>query len=137
MNRTHAITAAVLLSLALPAAATTTDALLAEYATAARGANPGFSGFSAARGKAMHEQKFADGKPDTPSCTSCHGEDPRQPGHSRAGKLIEPMALSANPGRFADVAKVEKWFRRNCREVIGRECTPQEKGDWLSYMGSR
>jgi hypothetical protein len=47
------------------------------------------------------------------------------------------MAASANPARYSDPAKVEKWFRRNCNEVLGRECSAQEKGDWLSYMISR
>jgi hypothetical protein len=47
------------------------------------------------------------------------------------------MALSASPARYTDPAKVEKWFKRNCNEVLGRECTPQEKGDWLSFMISQ
>jgi mono/diheme cytochrome c family protein len=89
---------------------------------------------SAARGKALHTQQFSGGKADTPSCTSCHGADPRAPGRSQTGKLIEPMAVSASPLRYTNSAKVEKWFKRNCTEVLGRECTTQEKGDWLAYM---
>jgi hypothetical protein len=46
------------------------------------------------------------------------------------------MAVSATPARYTDPAKVEKWFKRNCTEVIGRECSAQEKGDWLTYMTS-
>jgi hypothetical protein len=138
MNRTRAIAiASILLSLAMPVVAGPTDALLAEYAAACKAGAADFSGFSAQRGKAMHTQNFTGGKPDTPSCSTCHGEDPRQAGRSRTGKSIDPMALSASPGRYADAAKVEKWFRRNCKEVLGRECSPQEKGDWLTYMGSR
>ena len=52
-------------------------------------------------------------------------------------KLIEPMAASVAPTRYADPAKVEKWFKRNCTEVLGRECTPLEKGDWLAYMAQQ
>ena len=74
---------------------------------------------------------------DTPACTSCHANDPRSAGRTPAGKAIEPVALSATPSRYADPAKVEKWFKRNCKEVLGRECTPQEKGDWLSFMLSQ
>lgn len=111
--------------------------LLARYAQEARAVTPGFSTFSASRGEAFHHAKPAGGKPDTPSCTSCHGPDPRQAGQSRTGKAIEPMAASASPGRYADPAKVEKWFKRNCDEVLGRACTPQEKGDWLTYMLAR
>jgi len=92
---------------------------------------------AAARGKTLHMQNFSGGKPDTPSCTTCHGSDPRAPGRSLTGKVIEPMAISTSPLRYTNPAKVEKWFKRNCAEVLGRECTPQEKGDWLAYMTSQ
>lgn len=111
--------------------------LLAQYATTAKAASAGFTGFSAARGKTLHTQTFASGKADTPACTSCHGDDPRSSGRSRTGKAIEPMAASLVPSRYTDPAKVEKWFKRNCNEVLGRECTPLEKGDWLAYMLSQ
>ena len=58
-------------------------------------------------------------------------------GNTLTGKRIEPVALSASPGRYADPAKVEKWFKRNCNEVLGRACTPLEKGDWLTFVSSR
>ena len=108
--------------------------LLAQYATAAKAATPTFSGFSAARGKTLYSQKFSGGKPDTPACTSCHGVNPRGAGRTLTGKDIEAVAASATPKRYTDPAKVEKWFKRNCNEVLGRACTVQEKGDWLSYM---
>ena len=107
---------------------------LDRYAGMARAGNPDFAGFSAARGQALHTRSFAGGKPDTPACTSCHGNDTRGPGRTPAGKAIEAMALSASASRYTDAAKIEKWFRRNCNEVLGRECTPQEKGDWLTFM---
>lgn len=110
---------------------------LAQYASLAKAANAAFSGFSAERGKRLHHQAFTSGKPDTPACTSCHGKDSRAAGRTLAGKSIEPMALSASPARYTDPAKVEKWFRRNCNEVMGRECSAQEKGDWLSFMISQ
>ncbi|MBX3677746.1 MAG: DUF1924 domain-containing protein [Rhodocyclaceae bacterium] len=106
--------------------------LLAQYAAAAKSA-----GFSAARGQILHTQNFSGGKADTPSCTSCHGKDTRSAGRTRTGKAIEPVALSVTPARYTDPAKVEKWFKRNCTEVLGRECTPQEKGDWLSFVLSQ
>lgn len=107
---------------------------LGKYASAAKAANPAFSGFSAERGKTLHNQSFGGGKPDTPACTTCHGRDPRAAGRTLAGKAIDPVAVSAAPSRFTDPAKVEKWFKRNCTEVLGRECNAQEKGDWLSFM---
>ena len=137
-NRPH-LTArllAAMLVLALPgaAAAGPREAQIEGYASAARAANPAFSGFAAERGKALHTRVFAGAKPDTTACTACHGNDPRSGGRTPAGKAIDPMALSAAPARYADAAKVEKWFKRTCNEVLGRECTPQEKGDWLSFM---
>jgi hypothetical protein len=68
------------------------------------------------------------------SCATCHTADPRNQGKTRANKVIEPMAPNVNPKRFTDRAKVEKWFGRNCRDVLERACTAQEKGDYVAYM---
>lgn len=71
------------------------------------------------------------------SCASCHGERPSVPGrHAATGKAIDPLAPSANPGAFTDTAKVDKWFRRNCRDVLGRECTPSEKADVIAWLAT-
>ncbi len=94
----------------------------------------GVDSFSPERGRAFFYARHRGGKPATPSCTTCHTEDPRRPGRTRAGKPIDPLAPSVNPERFTDLKKVEKWFRRNCRSVLGRECTPREKGDFLAFM---
>lgn len=69
------------------------------------------------------------------SCASCHGAMPTRTGtHASTGKPIAPLAPAANPERFADAAKTEKWFRRNCNDVMGRECTPAEEADVLSWL---
>jgi len=132
---TTLLPAALLLPFASSAASR--DELLAQYALSARAASPAFSGFSAARGEKLHVTKFAGGKVETPACTSCHADSPRSVGRTPAGKSIEALAVSLNPARYTDPAKVEKWFKRNCQDVLGRECTPLEKGDWLSYMISQ
>jgi hypothetical protein len=49
-------------------------------------------------------------------------------------KVIEPMAPAFNPQRFTDAAKVDKWFRRNCKDVLSRECTAREKADVLAWL---
>jgi len=103
----------------------------------AKALDPNFSGFSADRGKALFLSKQATGKPDTPSCTSCHSSSPLNVGETRAGKKIAPMALSKSPERYGDLEKVEKWFRRNCNSVLGRACTPVEQGDYLTFMFSQ
>lgn len=69
------------------------------------------------------------------SCASCHTATPTVPGkHASTGKAIGPLAPAFNPERFADTAKTEKWFRRNCNDVLGRECTAAEKADVLSWL---
>lgn len=104
---------------------------LAAISTAAR-ADKSFSGFSAERGAALWERKGKDW-----SCSTCHTTDPRKAGrHTVTGKAIKPMAPASNPARFTDSAKVEKWFKRNCRDVFNRECTAQEKGDVITWLRS-
>jgi hypothetical protein len=69
------------------------------------------------------------------SCSSCHGTVPTQDGrHASTGKPIAPLAPAFNSERFADAAKTEKWFRRNCNDVMGRECSPAEKADVISWL---
>ncbi|MEO8013005.1 MAG: DUF1924 domain-containing protein [Polaromonas sp.] len=69
------------------------------------------------------------------SCGSCHGALPTQAGkHASTGKTIGALAPAFNPERFTDSAKTEKWFRRNCNDVAGRECTAAEKADVLSWL---
>ncbi len=71
------------------------------------------------------------------SCASCHGMPPTRPGkHAGTGKAIAPLAPGFNPKAFTDEAKVDKWFRRNCKDVLGRECSATEKADVLAYLGS-
>lgn len=68
-------------------------------------------------------------------CASCHGATPTQAGqHAATGKTIRPLAPAFNPDRFTDAAKTEKWFRRNCNDVVGRECSAAEKADVLAWL---
>ena len=69
------------------------------------------------------------------SCASCHGTPPTGPGkHASTGKPIAPLAPAFNPQGFTETAKVDKWFRRNCNDVLKRECTAAEKADVLAYL---
>lgn len=113
------------------------DTILAEFAAEAKATNPAFAGFDAAKGGAFFTKNHSSGKPETPACTSCHGSTPFATGQTRAGKPIEPMAVSKNAARYTEKKKVDKWFRRNCKSVLGRECSPQEKGDYLAFMISQ
>ncbi|OIO66257.1 MAG: hypothetical protein CO186_09500 [Zetaproteobacteria bacterium CG_4_9_14_3_um_filter_49_83] len=99
----------------------------------------GAASFSAENGEKMWTQKFnSDEEPLIRSCTTCHGTDlSKQGSHAKTGKIIEALAPSANPERFTDEEKIEKWFNRNCKWTLGRECTVQEKGDFLSFLSSK
>lgn len=116
------------------AAGSAQDRMIARYALEAKARDSGFREFSAARGGAFFLARPATGKPDTPSCTSCHTDQPSMTGRTRAGKDIAPMALSKTADRYSDPKKVEKWFLRNCRSVLGRLCSAREKGDFLTFM---
>lgn len=117
---------------ALPALAQdTTPQTLVEQYSAEAGAPP-----SPQNGKALFLSSQTGGKPDTPSCTTCHTADPAKGGQARTGKPIDPLVPSVNPKRFTDTKFVEKWFGRNCNSVIGRDCTAQEKADFISWLTS-
>ena len=99
----------------------------------------GASRFTSASAESMWTRPFTDAKSgDKRRCSQCHYEDLRRSGkHAVTGKAIEPLAPSANPKRLTDPEHIEKWFLRNCKWTIGRECTPQEKGDFLVMLRAK
>lgn len=112
---------------AAPAVAATTTAadVLAQYS--AQAGTPAV----AARG----QQLFTNRHGREWSCASCHGAVPNQAGkHAATGKRISALAPAADPERFTDLARSDKWFRRNCNDVMGRECSAAEKADVLSWL---
>lgn len=110
--------------------AETPQDFLKTYEAAAKSTGS-FSGFDAERGKAFFNQTHGNDW----SCASCHTSNPAQTGkHAKTGKAIDPLAPSANAERFTNTKKVEKWFKRNCNDVLSRECTALEKGDVLTYL---
>lgn len=115
---------------AQPALAETPESVLASLKSEASG-TPGFQGFSAASGETFFKAKHGGDW----SCASCHTDNPAAEGkHAKTGKIIKSLAPAANAERFTDMAKVEKWFKRNCNDVLERVCTHQEKGDVLTYL---
>lgn len=119
--------AAMLAATAWSAWATSPAELTAQYAQAAQ--RPAVAAQGEAFFKTRHGREW--------SCASCHGAPPTRPGqHRSTGKVIAPLAPALEPGRFTDAAKTEKWFRRNCNDVLGRECSPGEKADVLAWLSS-
>ena len=123
-----------LCGLLLAAAASRADVvggLLDEYR------NQGATTFSAQAGAVMWRRQY-DTAGESRACTRCHGEDLRQAGqHAITGKAIEPLAPSVNAERLSERREIEKWLGRNCQWTLGRRCTPQEKGDLLSYIATQ
>jgi cytochrome b len=128
---------AVALPLGIPArahaAAPVAAELLRGWEAQARRERPAFEGFSAAEGRRIYlAEHVQDG--ERVSCSSCHTANPRAQGRTPAGKVVDPLAPAANPDRLTNPADVEKWFKRNCKQVLGRECTAEEKGHFVTYL---
>jgi Domain of unknown function (DUF1924) len=126
-------TTALAASLSTGVAAQTPLDIQQSLETAARQESAHFDGFSAQRGEAF----FSSTHGREWSCASCHTANPLSSGrHAKTNKAIAPLAPQANAERFTRQEKVEKWFRRNCNDVLGRPCTATEKGDVLVYLMS-
>ena len=117
--------------LAAPSASAETPTQVLTSIQQEAASTPGFQEFSAARGENFFKSRHGSDW----SCSSCHTDNPALAGkHAKTGKVIQPLAPSANAERFTNPKKVEKWFKRNCNDVLGRVCTAQEKGDVLAYL---
>lgn len=120
-----------LMLLSAHASADSPASLMARYA---QEAGVAVSALSPARGEALYRGEHPGKNGAMQRCASCHTANPKQAGQTRVGKRIEPLAPAANPQRLTDAAKVEKWFRRNCTDVLARECSAQEKGDFIAWL---
>jgi uncharacterized protein DUF1924 len=115
------------------ASAASPEQLQSEYSAIAHKEMPGFTGFSVSRGGEFFRSTHGNDW----SCSTCHTANPVVQGrHARTGNILQPLAPAANAQRFTDPAKVEKWFKRNCGDVLGRLCNAQEKGDVIAFLRS-
>ena len=125
--------ALVILTSANLAFAETPGSIVSGYAAEAAKATPEFVP-SAKRGQSFFTKEWGVSQ-KMPNCTVCHGKNLKVDGkHVITDKRIDPFAPAANPERFTSIAKVEKWFKRNCKEVVGRECTAAEKADFIQFV---
>jgi hypothetical protein len=129
-------TACALAFLAVGAAlAASPNEVLQSYAAQARNESASFKEASASAGDRFYHAVVKHGSGKQMSCATCHTADPRSAGrHERTGKEILPLAPSVNKARLSDSENVEKWFRRNCQDVLERACTAQEKAHFLAYL---
>ncbi len=131
--------------------------LLERYAQDALAEDARFDGFSAHRGREFYHAAHPVPVIGEISCASCHLLDPRRsilrhrtkipcrachvidetehPNPTEAKKrIIEAFAPVSNARRFTDYAKVEKWFKLNCRYLLKRDCSAREKGDLIAWL---
>lgn len=112
----------------------TAKVLAKKYATFAKTINPDFKGFFPDMGRNFFKREFLL-KGKQVSCSSCHTDNPANPGkHIVTGKPIKPLSPVVEKTRFTDVDKVEKNFVDHCNEILGRDCTAQEKGNYIAYL---
>ncbi len=104
-----------------------------QYAAHVKSVDPAYK-LTADAGRAFYTKKYTrKGKEE--SCSSCHTDNPANKGkHSETGKPIQPLSPAVNGKRFADLQKVESKFKKHCNDIIGRDCSPQEKGDYITYL---
>lgn len=85
------------------------------------------------RGQKLFNQRFKGSLFE--SCSDCHGAVPTGQGKDQASeKPIPPLAPAAHARRFTEPGRVENYFRLNCKDVVGRECSAQEKADVLAWL---
>lgn len=111
----------------------TVNKLLQDYAT------QGVLSTDEKQGEQLWQKIFkGDGEFTERSCTSCHTRDLTATGkHIKTNKIIKPMAPSSNAERFTDSKNVEKWFKRNCLWTMNRECSAQEKANFIVYINKK
>ncbi|MBI3901829.1 MAG: DUF1924 domain-containing protein [Nitrosomonadales bacterium] len=113
--------------------AETPASLVSSYAADAAKSTPGFAP-SAQRGQVFFNKDWGVSQ-KMGNCTVCHSKNLKVAGkHVVTDKPIDPLAPLANPERFTSLKKAEKWFKRNCTEVVGRECTAAEKADFIQFV---
>lgn len=119
----------------------TAQRLADKYAANAKAADPAYSGLSAEEGKTFFNREVIQFKGDTEklgkaiACASCHTANPADQGkHIVTNKPIKPLSPSVNPKRFSSITYVEKKFAQHCRDVVGSDCTAQEKGNYIAYL---
>ena len=112
----------------------TAQKLADKYAAIAKHIDPQSPGLSAEEGQAFYTRELTI-KGKQVSCASCHTADPADSGkHIVTGKPIRPLSPVTNDKRFGSIEKVEKNFTKHCNDIIGRDCTAQEKGNFITYL---
>lgn len=112
---------------------TTAAKAASDYGIYAKRLNPE-STLSAEAGRAFYTKKVDVAGKDL-SCSACHTDNPANTGkHNETGKAIKPMAPSVNPKRFSNIQKSAAGFTKHCKDLYGKDCSAQDKGDFITYL---
>ena len=112
----------------------TAKKLADKYALIAKNIDPASKGLSEEDGKNFFNRELTI-KGKQVACASCHTANPADNGkHMVTGKPIRPLAPAVNEKRFTSIDTVEKNFTKHCNDIITRDCTAQENGNFIAYL---
>ncbi len=130
-----------LFSMSALADVATAQKIADKYAAEAKAIDSTYTGPSAEEGKVFFNREVIQFKGDRNvpgkaiACASCHTANPADVGkHIVTGKKIQPLSPHANKKRFQSAPEVEKNFTKHCNEVVGSDCSPQEKANYIAYL---
>jgi hypothetical protein len=110
------------------------EKLAIKYYNIAKANNPEYKAPSVAEGKMFFNRNF-NVKGHEVACASCHTTNPADEGkHIVTGKPIRPLSPAVNTQRFTDIEKVEDKFVEHCNDILGADCTAQEKANFIAYL---
>ncbi|HEY0907545.1 MAG TPA: DUF1924 domain-containing protein [Methylophilus sp.] len=125
----------VLLSTSALADATNAEKLVYKYTNIAHSVNPSYQAPSITDGKIFFNRKFKTPSGKEAACASCHTNNPANVGKNMVtGKEIPPLAPRVNTKRFTDLDKVEEEFTKHCNDILGADCEPSEKANFIAYL---
>lgn len=137
MKNTTLIIAALLTLSAATAQADVVNAqtLMDKYTASAKLVDNDFTP-SAIEGKLFFNRSFKNDGHEA-ACATCHTQNPANYGkHVVTHKEIKPLSPMVNPKRFTDIDKVEDKFTEHCNDILGADCTVQEKANFIKYLFS-
>lgn len=125
----------VLFSASALADVTNAEKLVYKYTNIAHSVNETYQAPSITDGKIFFNRKFKTPSGKEAACASCHTSNPANVGKNIVtGKEIPPLAPRVNTKRFTDLDKVEEEFTKHCNDILGADCAPAEKANFIAYL---
>lgn len=113
--------------------ATNAKSLAMKYTENARLIDESFTP-SPAAGKQFFNRMFKNDGHEV-ACASCHTKNPADEGQNIITKKpIKPLSPVVNKERFTSIDDVEENFSNHCNDIVGSECSAQEKANFISYL---